>query len=79
MFANLKNGFDVRPGLNMSTRHQRGSISSTFFPARDARTNVVNALFAKKGATACCISVLRIATINDDITFLQQVDQLIDK
>lgn len=63
----LENVLDVRPGLLVTTGHERWTIASTLLTTRDTSANKSNALLFEVLGAAVGVGVVRVTTINDDV------------
>lgn len=63
----------------MTAGHKGGAVTSTFFTTRHAGADVKDSLLTECGAAAGRVPVLRIPAIDDDVTVLQEFNQLIDE
>jgi hypothetical protein len=66
----LQHILDEWPGLFSSTGHDGGTIASTLFTSRDTSADESEALFCQIFATAIGVGEMRVATVNDNITWL---------
>jgi len=67
----LEDLFDGRPGGRRSTRHERWTITSTLFTARDARPNEKETFSLKFLGSTNRIGIVRISAIYNDIAFVE--------
>ena len=75
----LENLLDRRPGSRRTTGHKRGAIAGALLAAGHTGTDEKEALGFKFLNTADGIRVVRVATVNDDITLFEVGGQLIDE
>src|SRR5438876_1107074 len=66
----LENIFDERPCLFITTRHQTGSIPSSFFSTRYTSADESNFFPSEVLGSTVGIREMRVATINDDVSRL---------
>ena len=59
----LKYIFNMGPGLGMTPRHQRGSITCPFFPSRDPRTHIEQSFLFQFPASSGGVLVFRISSV----------------
>jgi len=59
---------DVGPGSWRTTRHERWTMTCTFFTTRNTRANVKKSLLLELLAAADGVWVVRVTTVNDDVT-----------
>jgi hypothetical protein len=78
----LEDVFDVWPSLLVSTGHQRGAISGTFFTTGHTGTDESDTLASQILCSAVGIGEMRVATINDDVTLFtvgqESLNEIID-
>src|SRR5208282_2935977 len=74
----LEDRLDVRPGVGVSARHDRGPMQRAFLAARNSRADEQDALFLELSGSAGRIRVVRIASVDQDVAWLQQRNQLVD-
>ena len=75
----LKNGFDVFPGFDVTAGHEWRSITGTFFATWHAWADEEDAFGTQHTASPRSVRILRIPTVNDDVSFFEQRQQLVDK
>ena len=69
---------DSRPGIHTSTRHHTRAFQCTFFPTRNSSAYKLQAFFFNIFCPAFSITVMSVTTINNDVTFIQQRNQVIN-
>jgi hypothetical protein len=69
----LEDVLDVRPGLLITTGHDGGAVAGTLLTARDTGTDEADALALEVLSAAVGVGVVRVATVNDDVTLLKTV------
>ena len=79
----LENLLDVRPGLLVATGHDGGTVAGTLLATRDTRTDEADALGLEVLSAAVGVGVVRVATVNDDVTLLktvleEELDEVVD-
>lgn len=75
----LEDVLDVGPSLGGSTGHERGSVTGTLLTTRNTRANVEDALGLELLAAADGVGVVRVTTVNDNVTLLHVGDKLVNK
>lgn len=75
----LEDVLDVRPCLIITTGHKRRSMPGTFLTARHTTADVQKALLLNILGSALGIREMAVSAVDDDITFFQMRDQLIDE
>jgi hypothetical protein len=66
----LEDILDVRPGLGVTTGHDRGTVTGTLLTTGNTGTDEADTLGGEVLGTAVGIGVVRVTTVNDDITLL---------
>lgn len=66
----LEDILDVRPGLRVTTGHDRGTVTGTLLTTRDTGTDEADALGGKVLGAAVGVGVVRVTTVNDDVALL---------
>jgi hypothetical protein len=66
----LQDILDIWPGFLVATGHDGRSITSTLFTAGYSSTNESNAFFSKVLCATVGIRVVRVATVDDNVTLL---------
>jgi hypothetical protein len=74
----LEDVLDVRPGLLVATGHQRRAISSTLLTTRDTRADESDTLGSKVLGAAVGVGEVRVTTINDDVTLVEERQKLLN-
>jgi len=78
----LKNVLDVWPRFFIATRHQARAVARTFLTSRDTGTDEADSLLSQVFASAIGIRVMRVSTIDDDVTLLTKrkhsLDEIVD-
>ena len=69
--SSLEDGLDLGPGGRRTTGHERRTVSSTLLSTRNARTNEQEALILELLGPSDGVGIVGVATINDDITFVE--------
>jgi hypothetical protein len=69
----LEDVLDVRPGLLVTTGHDGGTVAGTLLTTRDTGTDEADALAFEVLSAAVGVRVVRVATVNDDVTLLKTV------
>jgi len=69
----------VWPGCRISTGHKRRSITGTFLSTGDSRTDEQNPFLLKRLGSSVSILVLRVSSINYDISILQERQDLVNE
>ena len=64
---------DVWPGLLVTTGHDGGTVAGTLLTARDTGTDEADTLGLEVLSAAVGVGVVRVATVNDDVTLLETV------
>lgn len=75
----LEDLFDVWPGLLVTTGHERWTISGTLLTTGNTGSDEVDTLLGEVLGTTVGVRVVRVTTINDDITLLDVGQQLLDE
>ncbi len=75
----LEYGLDGRPSSHRPARHERRSVTSALLATRNAGTNEEQALLLERFCAADRILVVRIATVNDNVAFLEVRLELINE
>jgi len=75
----LEDVLDVRPGLFISTRHQRWTITGTFFTSRDTGADKADALLRQILGTAVAVWVMGVSTVNDDVALFDEGEHLLNE
>lgn len=66
----LEDILDVRPGLGVTTGHDRGTVTGTLLTTGDTSSDVADTLGGKVLGAAVGVGVVGVTTVNDDITLL---------
>lgn len=78
----LEDVLDVRPGLFVTTGHERGTVTGTLLTTGDATADEAKALLGEVLGAAVAVGKMRVATVNDDITLVEMrqegLDELVD-
>lgn len=78
----LEDILDVRPGLLVTTGHERGAVTGTLLTTRDTAADEADALLGKVLGTAVAVGEVGVTTINDDIALLEvgqeRLNELVD-
>jgi hypothetical protein len=79
----LENVLDVWPGRLVTTGHDGRTVTGTLLTTRDTGTNEAETLLGEVLCAAVGVGVVRVTTVNDDITLLdstldEQLDELVD-
>ena len=77
--SSLEDRFDCGPSSRGTTGHERRAITSTFLTTRNTRTNEEETLRFELLCSANRIGVVRVATIDDDVTLLEIWFELFDE
>lgn len=76
----LEDVLDVWPGLLVTTGHDRGTVTSTLLTTGDTGTDESDTLVGEVLCAAVGVGVVRVTTIDDDITlFGTVVEELLDE
>lgn len=79
----LEDVLDVRPGLFVTTGHERGTVTGTLLTTGDATADEAKALLGEVLGAAVAVGKMRVATVNDDITLVEMrqegLDELVDR
>ena len=75
----LEDVLDVRPRLLVTTRHQRGAISSTLLTTGDTGADKQETLRLELLCAADGVGVVRVATVDDDVACLEMGNKLFDE
>jgi len=75
----LEDLFDGRPGSGGTTWHEGGTITGTLLTTRDTRADEKEAFGFKLLGATDGIRVVRVTTIDDDVTLLQVGLELLDE
>jgi hypothetical protein len=72
----------VGPSGLGTTRHERGAVTGALLTARDTRTDEEDALLLEVEAAAGGVGVVRVTTVDDDVTLLEvgeeEVNEVVD-
>lgn len=68
----LENVLNVGPGGLITTGHERGTVTGTLLTTRDTAADEADALAVEVLSAAVAIGEVGVATINDDITLLEE-------
>jgi len=74
----LEDVFDVRPSVRVSTRHDAGALECAFFTAGNTGSDEQNAFIGKIFGAANTVGELTVATVDDDVAFVQVRQQPVD-
>lgn len=78
----LEDILNERPGLLVTTGHERGTVTGTLLTTRDTATDEADALLGKVLGTAVAVGEVGVTTINDDIALLkvgqERLNELVD-
>ena len=75
----LENLLDVWPGGGRTTRHQRRTVASTLLTTRDTGTDEQETLGLELLGAADRVGVVRVTTVDDDVTLFKVRGELIDE
>ena len=75
----LEDFFDSRPGSLGTTRHERRAVTGTLFTTRNTRSNKEETLSLELFGATVRVRVVRVTAIDDDITGLEEWNQLADE
>src|SRR5260221_10916781 len=75
----LEDLLNMNPSSGTTTRHKRRTMSSTFLTPRHTRTNIKKTLRLQFLHTTSRIGIMGVTTINDDISFLEMRNELLDE
>jgi hypothetical protein len=78
----LEDVLDVGPGGLVTTGHEGRTVTGTLLTTGDTTADEVDALLGEVASAAVAVGVVRVTTVNDDITLLQErqegLDEVID-
>lgn len=78
----LEDVLNVRPGVRVTTGHERGTVAGTLLTTRDTAADEADALLLQVVGAAVAVGVVGVTTVNDDITLLEErqkrLDELVD-
>jgi hypothetical protein len=74
----LEDVLDVRPGLLVTTRHERGTVSGTLLTTGNTGSDESDALSGQVPGATVGVGEVRVTTINDDVALLQEGQQLLN-
>lgn len=77
--SSLEDGLDGGPGSGRTTGHERGTVSGTLLTTRDTRADEEEALGLELLGAADGVRVVRVTTIDDDVTRLEVGLKLVDE
>lgn len=79
MLGLTENLLDVGPSSVRTTGHERGTVPGTLLTARDTGTDKEQTLGLELLGTADRVGVVRVTTVDNDITLLEERLELADK
>ena len=71
----LEDVLDERPGLLVSTGHDRGTVAGTLLATRNTGTNEADSLGSQVAGATVAVGEVRVATIDDDVTLLEEREE----
>ena len=75
----LENLLDVRPRGGRTTGHERGTVTGTLLTTGNTRANKQETLGLELLCAADGVGVVRVTTVDDDVTLLELGDELVDE
>lgn len=77
--CSLEDLLDMGPCSGGATGHERGTVTGTLLTTGDTGSNEQETLRLKLLGTTDGIGVVRVTTVNDDVTGLEMGDELLDE
>ena len=75
----LEDILDIRPGLLVTTGHQRGAVAGTLLSAGDTAADEADSLGVEVLCAAGGVWEMRVTTINDDVALLEVGEESLDE
>lgn len=76
----LEDILDVRPGLGVTTGHDRGTVTGTLLTTGDTSSDVADTLGGKVLGAAVGVGVVGVTTVDDDVAGLGTgLEELLDE
>ncbi|KAI6770536.1 hypothetical protein HG530_005165 [Fusarium avenaceum] len=74
----LEDVLDVRPGLLVTTRHERGAVSGTLLTTGDTGADEADVLASKILGAAVGVGEVRVTTVDDDVAGVKERQDLLN-
>lgn len=75
----LEDILDVGPGVLVTTGHEGRTVAGTLLTTRDTAADEADALLPEVLGAAVAVGEVRVTTIDDDITLLQEGEERLDE
>ena len=75
----LEDILDVRPGLLVTTGHERGTVAGTLLTTGDTAADEADALLLQVLGAAVAVGEVGVTTVDDDITLLEVGQKRLDE